>query len=66
YGTGYLLTMTGRLEWMMFCLDGIEDEWGSLTNINYSDVMRHNLKNGALSTVSMYTKDVPISLGLLE
>ncbi|NPE27388.1 NTP transferase domain-containing protein [Methanococcoides sp. SA1] len=37
-----------------------------LTNVNYSDLMRFHLENGALSTVSMYTKDVPISLGVLE
>lgn len=37
-----------------------------LTNINYSDLMRHHLESGALSTISMYTKDVPISLGVLE
>jgi NDP-sugar pyrophosphorylase family protein len=37
-----------------------------LTNIDYSDLMRHHLKSGALSTVSVYTKDVPISLGVLE
>ena len=37
-----------------------------LTNIDYSDLMRHYLESGALSTVSMYTKDVPISLGVLE
>lgn len=37
-----------------------------LTDINYSDLMRHHLESGALSTISMYTKDVPISLGVLE
>ena len=37
-----------------------------LTNIDYSDLMRHHLESGALSTISMYTKDVPISLGVLE
>ncbi len=37
-----------------------------LTNINYSELMRYHLENGALTTISMYTKDVPISLGVLE
>ncbi|ABE52488.1 Mannose-1-phosphate guanyltransferase [Methanococcoides burtonii DSM 6242] len=37
-----------------------------LTNVNYSDLMRFHLENDALSTVSVYTKDVPISLGVLE
>lgn len=37
-----------------------------LTNIDYSDLMRHHLTSGALSTVSVYTKEVPISLGVLE
>ena len=38
----------------------------TLTDIDYSDLMRYHLENGALSTVSVYTKDVPISLGVLE
>ena len=37
-----------------------------LTNIDYSGLMRYHLENGALTTISMYTKDVPISLGVLE
>jgi NDP-sugar pyrophosphorylase family protein len=37
-----------------------------LTNIDYSDLMRYHIDKCALSTVSMYTKDVPISLGVLE
>ena len=37
-----------------------------LTNIDYSGLMSYHLENGALSTISMYTKDVPISLGVLE
>jgi len=37
-----------------------------LTNIDYLDIMRNHLERGALSTVSIYTKDVPISLGVLE
>lgn len=37
-----------------------------LTNIDYSGLMRYHLENAALTTISMYTKDVPISLGVLE
>lgn len=37
-----------------------------LTNIDYSDLMHHHLESGALSTVSIYTKEVPISLGVLK
>lgn len=37
-----------------------------LTNIDYSELMHHHLKSGALSTVSIHTKDVPINLGVLE
>ncbi|KKH95137.1 nucleoside-diphosphate-sugar pyrophosphorylase [Methanosarcina sp. 1.H.T.1A.1] len=37
-----------------------------LTNIDYSDLMCHHLESGALSTVSIYTKEVPISLGVLK
>jgi len=37
-----------------------------LTNIDYSGLMRYHLESGALTTISMYTKDVPISLGVLE
>lgn len=37
-----------------------------LTNIDYSDLMLHHIESGALSTVSIYTKDVPINLGILE
>jgi NDP-sugar pyrophosphorylase family protein len=37
-----------------------------LTNIDYSDLMLHHLESGALSTVSIYTKEVPINLGVLE
>lgn len=37
-----------------------------LTNIDYSGLMKYHLENGGLSTISMYTKDVPISLGVLE
>jgi NDP-mannose synthase len=37
-----------------------------LTNIDYSDLMHHHIESGALSTVSIYTKDVPINLGVLE
>lgn len=52
-------------------IDDLEDNFlvmngDLLTNIDYSDLMRHHLESGALSTVSMYTKDVPISLGVLE
>lgn len=37
-----------------------------LTNIDYSALMRYHLENAALTTISMYIKDVPISLGVLE
>jgi NDP-mannose synthase len=37
-----------------------------LTNIDYSDLMLHHLEKGALSTVSIYSKEVPINLGVLE
>ena len=37
-----------------------------LTDIDYSDLMGFHMENGALSTICMYTKDVPISLGVLE
>lgn len=37
-----------------------------LTNIDYSDLMLRHIESGALSTVSIYTKDVPINLGILE
>jgi NDP-sugar pyrophosphorylase family protein len=37
-----------------------------LTNIDYSNLMKFHLEKGALATVSMYNKDVPISLGVLK
>lgn len=37
-----------------------------LTNIDYSDLMLNHVEKGALSTVSIYTKEVPINLGVLE
>ena len=52
-------------------IDGLDENFlvmngDLLTDINYSDLMKHHLESGALSTISMYTKDVPISLGVLE
>lgn len=52
-------------------IDGLEDNFlvmngDLLTNIDYSDLMKFHTESGALSTVSMYNKDVPISLGVLE
>lgn len=37
-----------------------------LTNINYFELMELHLEKNALVTVSMYNKDVPISLGVLQ
>lgn len=52
-------------------VDGLEENFlvmngDLLTNIDYSDLMRFHLEKAALATVSMYNKDVPISLGVLE
>jgi NDP-sugar pyrophosphorylase family protein len=52
-------------------VDGLEENFlvmngDLLTNIDYSDLMRFHLEKEVLATVSMYNKDVPISLGVLE
>ncbi|HUV82276.1 MAG TPA: sugar phosphate nucleotidyltransferase [archaeon] len=60
-GTAGPLALIDDLDYNFLVMNG-----DLLTNIDYSDLMRHHLKSGALSTVSVYTKDVPISLGVLE
>lgn len=52
-------------------IDGLEENFlvmngDLLTNIDYSDLMKLHLEKNALATVSMYNKDVPISLGVLK
>ncbi|MFA0823874.1 MAG: sugar phosphate nucleotidyltransferase [Methanomethylovorans sp.] len=52
-------------------IDGLEENFlvmngDLLTNIDYSDLMKLHLEKNALATVSMYNKDVPISLGVLN
>ncbi len=52
-------------------IDGLEEDFlvmngDLLTNIDYSDLMGYHLQKNALATVSMYNKDVPISLGVLK
>lgn len=52
-------------------IDGLEENFlvmngDLLTNIDYSDLMGYHLQKNALATVSMYNKDVPISLGVLK
>lgn len=52
-------------------IDGLEEDFlvmngDLLTNIDYSDLMKVHLEKNALATVSMYNKDVPISLGVLK
>ena len=52
-------------------IDGLEDNFlvmngDLLTNIDYFDLMKFHTESDALSTVSLYNKDVPISLGVLE
>ncbi len=60
-GTAGPLALIDSLEENFLVMNG-----DLLTNIDYSNLMKFHLESGALSTVSMYNKDVPISLGVLE
>lgn len=60
-GTAGPLSLIDDLEENFLVMNG-----DLLTNIDYSDLMKLHLQKGALATVSMYNKDVPISLGVLK
>ncbi|WP_321419206.1 sugar phosphate nucleotidyltransferase [uncultured Methanomethylovorans sp.] len=60
-GTAGPLSLIGGLEENFLVMNG-----DLLTNIDYSDLMKLHLEKNALATVSMYNKDVPISLGVLK
>lgn len=60
-GTAGPLALVDDLEENFLVMNG-----DLLTNIDYSDLMHFHLEKDTLSTVSIHTKDVPISLGVLE